>query len=109
MDKNVQTFNLDSQNNQSARPTYPKAIFEFLSQQVANNETAWDCACGNGQTARSLADYFARVYASDINENQVQNRIEHQNIIYPVQNSEHIGYTNHSFDLICLAQALQFK
>ena len=47
------------------RPTYPDELFAFLSTTVASHEAAWDCATGNGQAATHLAEYFARVVATD--------------------------------------------
>ena len=108
MDINVNSFNIDSFNYNVSRPSYPKDIFSFLSQKVNKRETAWDCACGTGQVAISLVNCFSVVYATDINENQIRNRIDHERINYSVQKSEHTKYKDNFFDLICVAQALHW-
>jgi ubiquinone/menaquinone biosynthesis C-methylase UbiE len=108
MDKNITTFNKDSFNYSLSRPSYPKEIYDFLSQQVINNDTAWDCACGTGQIASSLIDYFSIVFASDINSNQIDNRLENERIKYTIQNSEKTSYQDNFFDLVCVGQALHW-
>ena len=37
------------------RPSYPPELFEFIIAQVKEKDMAWDCATGNGQTAKGLS------------------------------------------------------
>lgn len=108
MDRNIKTFNKESLKYSLSRPTYPKEIYDFLSQQLADHDSAWDCACGTGQIASSLINYFSIVYASDINSNQIENRIENEKIRYSIQSSEQTNYHDNQFDLICVGQALHW-
>ena len=36
------------------RPTYPYALFDWLTSVAPAREMAWDCTCGNGQAAVGL-------------------------------------------------------
>lgn len=53
------------------RPTYPDDLFEFLANNCAGHDLAWDCATGSGQSALGLVDYFDRVIATDASEAQI--------------------------------------
>lgn len=90
------------------RPTYPQALYDYLFDMVKNKETAWDCATGNGQVARVLAQHFDAVYATDISENQLKNALKLPNITYKVEPAEQISVENNSFDLITVAQAIHW-
>lgn len=92
----------------SARPQYPKALYEFLAAQVEEAGSAWDAACGNGQAAVDLARYFSLVEASDVSEAQIANAIAKPNIHYRVCRSENTEFADDQFDLVCVAQALHW-
>ena len=66
------------------RPTYPKELFDYILQFVEERKTAWDCATGNGQDAKVLADYFEKVEASDISQAQINNAVRKPNIQYHI-------------------------
>jgi len=61
------------QANQYARfrSDYPPALFEHPARQAPSHELAWDCAIGNGQTARGLVTCFAEVIATDAGERRL--------------------------------------
>lgn len=90
------------------RPTYPPELYDYLFSLLKNKETAWDCATGNGQVARVLAQHFGSVYATDISENQLKNALQLPNITYKVEPAEQISVGNDSFDLITVAQAIHW-
>ncbi len=90
------------------RPHYPHELFDFILQYVKGRDTAWDCATGNGQTAKVLASYFIHVQATDISQKQIDNAYKETNIHYFVQPSEQTSFTDHSFDLITISQALHW-
>jgi len=90
------------------RPTYPGELFEYLSTQTDNHELAWDCGTGNGQAAFGLVPYYEKVYATDPSEQQIENAIPHERIVYNVEKAEHPGLENNSVDLITVAQALHW-
>lgn len=83
-------------------------MYEYLLALVKSRETAWDCATGNGQVARVLAQHFNAVYATDISENQLKNALQLPNITYRVEPAEQTSVENNSFDLITVAQAIHW-
>ena len=54
------------------RPTYPEALFAYLSSLCPRHDLAWDCATGNGQAAVPLAAYFRAVIATDASQKQIR-------------------------------------
>ncbi len=101
-------FNDKSKLYKSARPLYPTGIYEHFSQHCQSTDLVWDCACGNGQAAESLAKFFDKVIATDISEQQIRNAIKKPNIEYLVSSAEKTIFPNDSFDLVCVAQALHW-
>ncbi len=92
----------------NARPTYPKALYEFIVSVVPAKLLAWDCACGNGQAAIDLAGLFDHVHATDVSPEQIANAKPRANVNYHVAPSENGGLADQSCDLICVAQALHW-
>jgi SAM-dependent methyltransferase len=91
-----------------ARPTYPPALFAWLSQQAPTNTLAWDCGCGNGQATSALAEHFARVIGTDPSANQIAAAEQKANIEYRVEPAEHSSLAGSSASLITVAQALHW-
>jgi len=90
------------------RPTYPQAMFDWLANQCANREVAWDCATGNGQVAVALSRWFTRVYATDASETQIQNARPHDRVDYEVATASDSGLVPGSVDLVTVGQALHW-
>lgn len=90
------------------RPTYPQDLFEFLNTVVRSHGTALDCATGNGQLAIGLSPYFNQVIATDISETQLKEARPADNIIYKLEEAEHTSFSENSFDLITVAQAIHW-
>jgi ubiquinone/menaquinone biosynthesis C-methylase UbiE len=90
------------------RPHYPPELFDFILSKLSSRESAWDCATGNGQTAKELAPYFKKVAATDISEKQLANAPRLPNIIYSVQPAEQTNFEDNSFDLVTVSQALHW-
>lgn len=91
-----------------ARPSYPSALFEYLSSLCDAHDCAWDCATGNGQAAVQLARYFKKVIATDASQAQIENAKATDHVIYRVATAEDSGIPAHSVDLITVAQALHW-
>jgi len=89
------------------RPTYPKALYDFIFSHVKNFRVAWDAGTGNGQVARDLSRQFEQVIASDISAKQLEHAYQAKNIFY-FQSAENILFSNKRFDLICVAQAIHW-
>lgn len=104
----TELFNDKSDIYASARPNYPPELFEFLVSQCVKTGSARDCACGNGQAALDLVDYFDEVQATDVSANQIKNAFDHPKISYSVCPSENTSFSDASLDLICVAQALHW-
>jgi Methyltransferase domain len=90
------------------RPTYPPELFDFILKHTPGRMFAWDCATGNGQTARELAKHFDTVYATDISQKQLDNAVQADNIFYSNQPAEHTDFPPSCFDLITVSQALHW-
>jgi ubiquinone/menaquinone biosynthesis C-methylase UbiE len=90
------------------RPDYPKELFDFILSYVSNKAIAWDCATGNGQTAKVLAKHFGKVYATDISQKQLDNAEQAANIFYSLQAAEQTNFPDHQFDLVTVSQALHW-
>lgn len=87
------------------RPTAPKELYEYIYSFLNNNDTAWDCATGNGQAAVVLADHFKKVIASDISEAQMSKAPRKENIEYVLCPAESTPFAENSFDLVTVSQA----
>ena len=90
------------------RPHYPQELFDVILQQIERNKNVWDCATGNGQSAKVLATYFENVFASDISQKQIDNAGQAENIYYSVQPAEQTNFAGDTFDLITVSQALHW-
>ena len=90
------------------RPTYPQELYDFILSKVENRNAVWDCGTGNGQTARELAKYFEKVFATDISEKQIDKADQATNIFYSVQPAEQTNFADNSFDLVTVSQALHW-
>lgn len=90
------------------RPVYPQGLFDFILKYTHERQNAWDCATGNGQTAKVLAGYFENVFATDISQKQIDHAQLAINIHYSVQPAEKPDFANNTFDLITVSQALHW-
>src|SRR4051812_20840253 len=82
------------------RPTYPKALYDFVLSHVKTRHSAWDCATGNGQVARDLAPNFKEVFATDSSIEQIKNAVPADNIYYSVCHAEKTTFPDNTFDLV---------
>lgn len=101
----IDRFSKQSKEYAASRPTYPDALFEFLSEQTPAHQLAWDCGTGNGQAAIRLVEYFEKIYATDISAAQLENARPHQNIQYVKLNEGRTALQHNSVDLVTAAQA----
>ncbi len=101
-------FSIQAATYAQFRPTYPQNLFDFVLQNVDNKGIAWDCATGNGQAAKVLAEHFKQVFATDISQKQLDNAAQADNIVYSVSRAEKTDFTEGSFDLITVAQAVHW-
>jgi SAM-dependent methyltransferase len=90
------------------RPTSPPALMRFLADCCDERRIAWDCATGNGQTARALTPHFERVIATDASAAQIESAMAHPRIEYGVASAEDSHLPAQSIDLITVSQALHW-
>jgi len=101
-------FNDKSELYAEARPSYPQDLYVFLAKQCNETSRAWDCACGNGQSAISLVKQFKEVIATDVSPKQIENAFKHPYVTYTVSPSEATAFDSEYFDIVCVAQALHW-
>ena len=101
-------FSAVSSQYAASRPTYPQALYAWLAAVVPARERVWDCACGSGQAAADLVQYFSRVVATDLSAQQLREAVPHPRIDYEVALAESSGLPAASFDLVTVAQALHW-
>jgi SAM-dependent methyltransferase len=92
----------------AARPTYPPALFQWLSDQCLHHDLAWDVGCGNGQASQALTHYFHRVHASDPSAEQIANAPADPRITWRVEPAELCSLRNHTVDLVTAGQAFHW-
>lgn len=101
-------FSKNSAEYAQFRPKYPGELYRFLESLLEDKEAAWDCGTGNGQVAGELAKYFKRVEATDISQQQLNNAVKASNINYSLQPAEKTNFSDNTFDLIMVAQAIHW-
>lgn len=98
-------FSARSADYAAFRPSYPRALVDFLADAAPATELALDCGCGTGQLSVLLAERFARVNATDASAAQIANAQPHPRVEYRVAPAEASGLPEASVDLIVAAQA----
>jgi ubiquinone/menaquinone biosynthesis C-methylase UbiE len=98
-------FSIGSADYSRFRPDYPPALYDFIYAQCSSFDAALDCGTGNGQVATVLSKQFAKVCATDISQNQLEQAPTSPNIAYSLQRAEQTSFADASFDLITVGQA----
>ena len=101
-------FSQASKSYRTFRPEYPQELYDWILESCLIRDNAWDCATGNGQVAKVVAQYFDQVIASDISAQQLQHAHQGEKIIYLQNRSEQTDFLDSSFDLITVAQAIHW-
>src|SRR5690606_12870672 len=96
-------FSIQASSYAQFRPDYPDEIIHWILQFVEKRGLALDVATGNGQVAGKLAQFFGKVFASDISERQIAKAAPRANIVYRIGTAENTGFSDDSFDLITVA------
>ncbi|CAA0842832.1 S-adenosyl-L-methionine-dependent methyltransferases superfamily protein [Striga hermonthica] len=97
------------------RPSYPQQLFDFIASKTLSHDLAWDVGTGNGQSARSLANIYKNVIATDKSPRQLEFATKLPNITYKCTSpcmsiselQEKIGPES-SVDLVTIAQAMHW-
>lgn len=90
------------------RPGYPDALFDWLSNQSAGHDLAWDVGCGSGQAAVPLAARFDHVVATDLSAAQISQATLHPQVEYRVAPCDASGLPAGRCDLVTVAQAIHW-
>jgi SAM-dependent methyltransferase len=98
-------FSKRSDDYAAYRPTYPRALIDYLVSLCENTDAALDVGCGSGQLSVLLADRFKRVVATDASAQQIEKAEAHERVEYRVAPAENSGLPGGRFDLITVAQA----
>ncbi len=91
-----------------ARPTYPEDLLDYIATLCSKRDSAWDCACGNGQATIALAERFACVFATDASAKQIAAASPHPKVSYRVSSAEDSGLEPDCVDLVVVAQAVHW-
>jgi ubiquinone/menaquinone biosynthesis C-methylase UbiE len=75
---------------------------------VARHRLCWDAGTGSGQAARSLAEHFAEVVATDASEDQIAHAAPHPGVSYRVAPAENSGLEEAAVDLVTVGQAVHW-
>ncbi|WP_143959964.1 class I SAM-dependent methyltransferase [Litoribacter populi] len=101
-------FSHDSAGYANFRPDYPESVFKELFKLCASFGTALDVATGNGQVVRHLTGKFKQVKATDISGQQIKYAYQASNLEYSIQPAEESSFSDQSFDLITVGQAVHW-
>ena len=93
---------------QQTRPSYPQSVITEILNHVPSQHFAWDCGAGSGQFTQLLVPYFEQIVATDISHQQLHQAPYFENVSYQIQHAEQTTFTDHSFDLITVAQAIHW-
>lgn len=64
------------------RPSYPPELFRFIASNTPKHLLAWDVGTGSGQAARSLAEIYQNVIATDTSQTQLDHAPKLSNVRY---------------------------
>lgn len=106
--ENAVSFGSQAQTYATARPSYPKTLFEWIAEQSPSRNAVWDAGTGSGQAAMSLAQEFAHIHATDIDANQIAHAKQNERISYSVCEAHNSGLPDNSVDAITVATALHW-
>lgn len=92
------------------RPGYPPSLFAWLAGLAPARRWAWDCACGPGQAAASLARHFERVVATEASLDQLLQGVRDREscVAFVRSLAEQSALATGSVDLVTVAQALHW-
>ena len=80
-------------------PPYPAELFDWLSEQCAVHDVAWDASCGEGLAAVALTTHFHDVYATDPSHATIRHAIPHPDVQYRVTTGMLLGIARHQHHL----------
>jgi len=106
--ENATSFGKQAATYAKGRPGYPDALYQWIAQNSPARELVWDVGTGSGQAAQSLIQYFDRVHATDVSEEQIVAAIPHAKIDYHVAPAHISGLATGSADCMSVATAVHW-
>lgn len=106
--ENATTFGAQAGNYAASRPGYPEDLFKWIAANSNSHDLVWDVGTGSGQAARSLADYYSKVNATDLDKSQIEAASIHPNISFHQSPAHMSGLPDNSADAITVATALHW-
>lgn len=88
-----------------ARPTYPRALGDWLGHIVPGRACAWEAGCGSGQLTTQLAERFDVVIATDASVRQLAHAPALARVRWAAATAEQAPVRDASCDLVVAAQA----
>lgn len=101
-------FSIRSCDYAAYRPVYPTELYDWIVAAAPAAGAAWDCATGNGQCAKALADRFGTVVGTDVSAEQIGAAQAKRNLKYLVSPAEKTPFSSNTFDVVTVAQALHW-
>jgi SAM-dependent methyltransferase len=98
-------FSSTAQRYAQYRPHYPRALADVLADRCERHDAAWDAGAGNGQLSVLLATRFAKVYAHEPSQAQLDQAQPAPNVEYRCAKAEDSALPDASVDLAVAAQA----
>lgn len=94
----------------SARPNYPKKLFDFLFDEgiLNKNSEAADIGAGTGIFSRGLAERIKTVYSVETDIEMLKKGEKIKNIMQICAAAENTGLKDCSVDVVCAAQAFHW-
>ena len=105
---NAKTFGAQASVYASARPGYPVELFDWIAGEAPASSLVWDVGTGSGQAALALTDWFDEIWATDIDQEQINHAKKHSDISYHKAPAHKSGLPPHSVDAITVATALHW-
>ncbi|XWS65349.1 hypothetical protein CRYUN_Cryun05aG0105100 [Craigia yunnanensis] len=97
------------------RPSYPPELYQFIASKTPEHDLAWDVGTGSGQAARSLAEIYKSVIATDTSPKQLEFatklpniRYQHTSPVMSLVELEKKVAAESSVDLVTIAQAMHW-
>jgi len=105
---NATSFGAQATHYAAARPGYPDDLFGWIKDNTPDQNLVWDVGTGSGQAAKSLAEHFSKVHATDIDGDQIAQAARHPIIHYLEAPAHNSGLPDNSADAITVATALHW-
>lgn len=90
-----------------------KELYNTVCQKIRplfnENQKVLELGCGTGQLTVFLAEYSEHWTATDFSENMIREakrRFNMNKVLFEVQDATQLGYDNHMFDVVLIANAL---